>query len=200
VPKSTAVIAPNLGLRFDKPPLALDPRELQDGLNFRVKEGTLQNLNLGWTRFGAFTLDGPVRLITNLFLRDGTEHLVFGTEDNLYRWDEGTDTVKFITPVYATGTVEVAGTAVTGTGTNWDPNLKAGDKMYFGSATQNDPAATWYTILTRNSDTSITLTASAGTVGAGTAYTGRRLFTGDPEAIWTYDTFVNAGGVEDPGL
>lgn len=71
---------------------------------------------------------------------------------------------------YITGTVQVATTAVTGSGTSWQTaRLAVGSRIGFGST---DPTAisTWYEISAIGSNTSITLTASAGTIAAGTAY------------------------------
>jgi hypothetical protein len=69
-----------------------------------------------------------------------------------------------------TGTVAVSGTAVTGTSTLFSTNkVCVGNRIGFGST---DPTAitTWYEISAIGSDTSITLTATAGTVTAGSAY------------------------------
>ena len=70
---------------------------------------------------------------------------------------------------YTTGTVGVSGTAVTGSGTGWSTGLSVGSRIGFGST---DPQAitTWYQISAIGSDTSITLTSSAGTVSSGTSY------------------------------
>lgn len=71
---------------------------------------------------------------------------------------------------YTTGTVGVSGTAVTGSGTGWTTNrVPAGCRIGFGST---DPTAisTWYYISSIASDTSMSLTTNAGTIGAGTAY------------------------------
>lgn len=71
---------------------------------------------------------------------------------------------------YSTGTVQVATTAVTGSGTAFSTSrLAVGSRIGFGST---DPTAisTWYEISAIGSDTSITLTSSAGTIAAGTAY------------------------------
>ena len=73
MPKSTAVVNPNLGLYLDRAPIALNPQMLQDGMNFRVKQGKLQNLNLGWSRFGTFQLNGPTMMIADFKLRSGLE-------------------------------------------------------------------------------------------------------------------------------
>ena len=70
----------------------------------------------------------------------------------------------------STGTVQVAATAVTGTGTAFATNRVAvGARIGFGST---DPSAitTWYRISARGSDTGLTLSTTAGTIAAGTAY------------------------------
>lgn len=190
--KGSSTIAPNLGLFLDRPTVALNSRMLQDGLNFRVKEGKLSNFNMGWGRFSTFTLNGAVLLIDNFFLRGGSEKLIFGTKTDLYVYNTaGSGSVTYINPIYATGTASASGTAVTGSGTNWDPEAKAGDQIHFGAADYHDPTGTWYTIASRTNDTALVLTASAGTVGNG-AYTIRKTFTGDVDDIWITDTFVNS--------
>lgn len=188
----TAIVNPNFGLYFDRPSIAMSGKMLQDGLNFRLKEGKITNLNLGWNRFGTFTLNGAVTLITTFFIRGQDEKLIFGTNTDLYVYNPaGSGSVSYITPRYATGTASASGTAVTGIGTLWNANVKAGDEIHFGSATQNDPNAVWYTIQSRTNDTQLVLTASAGVIGAG-VYTIRKKFTGTINNIWVSDTFVLA--------
>lgn len=71
---------------------------------------------------------------------------------------------------YTTGTVGVSGTAVTGSGTAWNTDrLSVGSRIGFGSTDPNQ-ITTWYAISAIGSDTGITLSSSAGTVSAGTAY------------------------------
>jgi hypothetical protein len=68
---------------------------------------------------------------------------------------------------YSTGTASASGTAVTGTSTAFSASrLAVGSRIGFGST---DPTAisTWFEISAIGSDTGITLTASAGTVGDG---------------------------------
>ena len=68
------------------------------------------------------------------------------------------------------GTVAVAGTAVTGTSTQFQANRPCvGNRIGFGS-TDSDLINTWYEISAIASDTGITLTTSAGTISAGTPY------------------------------
>jgi len=70
---------------------------------------------------------------------------------------------------YTTGTVAVSGTAVTGTSTVWNTGLSVGSRIGFGS-TDPTQITTWYQISAIGSDTSITLTSSAGTISSGTPY------------------------------
>lgn len=92
--------------------------------------------------------------------------------------------------IYSTGTVAVSGTGVTGTGSAWSAATHLGCKIGFGST---NPAAitVWYTISAVGSGTSITLSASAGTIGAGTAHVivgGNGIAGGlaiDDRASWT---------------
>jgi hypothetical protein len=196
------VIKPNLGLYLDRPIQAVPPGGLQDGLNFRVQLGALNNLNLGWTLWAGannLPLNGPVKLIESFVNSAGTIALVVGTLTDLYTYNAAGSKFVYITPIYAAGTASASGTAVTGSSTAWNTtpggsqwaNAKAGDQISFGSATQNLTTATWFTIQSVNSATSITLTTSAGSVGSG-PYTIRRLFTGSFNNPWRTETFVDA--------
>lgn len=78
--------------------------------------------------------------------------------------------IRAVYEKYTTGTVGVSGTAVTGNLTTWSADrMCVGCRIGFGST---DPAqiSTWYEISAVGSDTGITLTTSAGTIGSGTAY------------------------------
>lgn len=83
--------------------------------------------------------------------------------------DRQQDQVLALGNAYITsGTVAVSSATVTGTQTFFTAGM-VGFRIGFGST---DPTAisTWYTILSYSSITSITLSASAGTIGAGSAY------------------------------
>jgi hypothetical protein len=69
---------------------------------------------------------------------------------------------------YTTGTVAVSGAAVTGTGTAFLTQC-VGSRIGFGS-TDPTQITTWYQIQAIASDGALTLTASAGTIAAGTAF------------------------------
>jgi hypothetical protein len=71
---------------------------------------------------------------------------------------------------YTSGTVEVSGASVTGSGTTWDTDgMCAGSRIGFGS-TNSFAITSWYEIASVDSNTSITLTGSVGTITAGTPY------------------------------
>mgnify|MGYP000944224708 CR=1 FL=1 len=71
---------------------------------------------------------------------------------------------------HTTGTVGVSGTAVTGSGTSFiNERIAVGARIGFGT-TDPGSVSTWYVISAISSDTSITLSGSAGTINAGNAY------------------------------
>lgn len=187
--KSTAVVNPNLGLYFDRARVALHPRMLSSGNNFRVKEGKLTNLNLGWNRFGTFQLNGPVTLIQNFIKRDGTESLIFATLRDIYKYVNST-TVTYLSPRYETGTVSRSGNTVTGAG-GADfvaAGIKIGDQISFGTSGVISTSAVWDTIMGAGA----TLTTAGSSTIANGPYTIRKAFTGAIANIWQTAIFVNA--------
>lgn len=200
MPRTTdqSVFRANLGLFLDRPALSIPTRGLKAGNNFRIRDGELSNLNMGWELFGSFNaLNGPVLLIDQFFFRSGGQKLIFGTTKDLYEYVEASGLVLLLTPRYETGTANPTnGSAVVTGGTAWDTNLKVGDQMFFGSTGQRDPDATgnggWYTILTVDSATQVTLTANYTGTGGAQAYTARKLFSGDSFDIWDAETFFDA--------
>ncbi len=175
-----------------------------DCLNVRVKNGIISNLNIGWERFDAYTLNGPVTLIDNFFLRAGTQILIYGTPKDLYQYDEVAATVAFITPITTTGTVEIGAgdlSEVVGTGTTWDTaganRLKINDEIYVGTAGETDPDATlnggWRRVTAVTDDTHVDVTpAFSGAIAASTVYTARKTFVGTIFDYWRTQTFPKA--------
>lgn len=101
---------------------------------------------------------------TNTYTAIGWIVLTFPTTGNV-----SPRGIKAILTNYTTGTISVSGTAVTGSGTAWLTGLSVGSRIGFGSTDPN-AITTWYQISAIGSDTSITLTSSAGTISAGTPY------------------------------
>lgn len=192
----SAVIQPNYGLYYDRPEIAIPPKGLADGMNFRIKNGQISTLNLGWAPLSptnAWTLDGPVMAIISFIPRNATESVLFLTPKTLYKYDSTTDDGFKLNPIYATGTVAVSGTAVTGVGTLWTANAKPGDQITFGTAVGKSAKLTWFTVLSVTDNTHLVLTATAGTIGAGAAYTLSKAFQGTKHNLWDYDIFTLDG-------
>lgn len=187
-----AVASPNYGLYLNVPPISIPSKGLKDGYNFRVKNGVLSNLNLGWELFypAGVNLGGAILAIANFFPRELPEKLLFFTPTDILVHNPSSNRPEFLTPLYDTGTASALGTAVTGVGTNWDPDIDAGDFIHFGDANYiTSDTAEWFEIATVNNDTSITLTATAGTVVDG-PYTIRKVFNGNVADQWSVETFV----------
>jgi len=188
------------GLYLGMPNSRRPPFSFKDCLNVRIKNARTMFENMGWAPFpnsdDALNLDNkPALLISDFVLRDGTEETVFGNTTDLFVFDSINNELDYITPRYETGTISVndASTSVTGSGTSWATEAKAGDFISFGATGVTDPAATWYEIDSVGSDTSITLAAAySGSNLAGEPYTIRQTFTGDITNFWFTETFYNA--------
>ena len=198
--KSRAVHAPNLGLYLGVPPLHVPPRGLLDCLNVRINNGAIDKGSLGWGAFPAegagINLDNKPVLLIELFTPRATpSKLIFGNTTDLFVYNEGTEDVSYLTPRYQTGTISITnGTAiVTGVGTLWSANLKAGDFMHLGAADEIDPAVVWYEIDSVDSNTQVTLTTNfAETTLAAQPYTARQTLTGDIRTPFFTETFLDA--------
>lgn len=195
--KSTAVTLPNLGLFLNVPPLNVPARGLLDGYNFRIEDGRVSNINLGWTRLGEFVLNGPVIYFDFFFVDGVNERDVFFTPTDAYSYNPTDDSVVFITPAYTEGTAAATGTAVTaGGGADWT-DIKAGDFISFGDAQENDPEADWYEITGANASTITLKTPGVPSPVSAGAYTIRRTFVGKVQDRWSSDVFPQAGGNDD---
>lgn len=190
MPKKPAfkpVIQPSFGLIYDRPELAIPPRGLVDGLNFRLVDGSISTGNLGWSRFlPDYTFNGPVMLIASFPPHDQQEFLIIATPTDIYAFDSTNEDVRFLTPTYTTGTVTASGTTVTGAGTAWLSNVQIGDEITAGAS--DDPNAIWVKITAVNSDTSLDL--DGGFPGPDGTYTIRTLFNGTPRDAWDWTVFV----------
>jgi len=177
------VLEVNRGLFFDRPFSKIPKGGLISCNNVRIAEGKIIRDNLGWEKFFSTgqLLDGPVNLIDNFFESGGTQFLIFGTSKSLYRYDQGGNKARYINPVYDTGTMtsSTASAVVTGVGTLWNTtvagrkNVKVGDKMFLGTAAEDDPTLADFAniVLTVDSDTQVTLTANATVTLSAQPYT-----------------------------
>lgn len=197
------VLSPNLGVYYDRPPLAIPARGLKDARNVRLRNGRIVRDNMGWAPFPSadapLNLGGdPVTGINNFTPRSGGQFLLLCTTRDIYLFNESTSTVSFLTPRYATGTVSVTnGSAtVTGSGTSWSSTVRVGDFLHVGDSAQQDPEEPWYEVLRVDSDTEITLTANyAEATASGADYTIRKVFSGSIFDAWEFEYFPAATGV-----
>ncbi len=193
MPRDTAVLSPNLGLYLGRSPLTVPARGLSDGMNFRIDEGRLTNISLGWVKYSQINFQAPVTLIDTFFIRGGQQRQIIGTTRDLFNYSPESDTAEYINPIYNVGTVDVTAEDVTiDTGTpDWlDEGVKPGDFISFGADDETDPGATWYEI-DDVTNTTLTLTGvGVPTPLAAQEYTIRRTFTGEVNSVWSTATFV----------
>lgn len=197
--KSTAVVAPNLGVYLDRPKLALSDRMLENCKNVRIKNGKIIRDNLGWSKFITQSLTDPVTLIDEHFLSTGGVILIFGTTKNLYQYSTTNEDVTYINPICGTGTVlaTMSSTSLVGSATGWasaltSAGVKSGYEVHIGVTSMVSVDARWYEIAAFVSNGEVTLTSafSAATV-SGASYTMRQTYTGDVFDAWQTDTFPN---------
>lgn len=189
------VLNPNLGLFLGRAAVTIPDRGLLDCNNVRIRDGMITSEGVGYSLLFSTPIGLPVTMIFDFSTSLGVSTTVFGTQSDLLRYDEVGNVPLYITPRYTTGTVTTTNglATVTGSGTSWLANLKPGDKIHFGSSSQNSVAATWYTILSVGSNTTLTLTAPFTGVGAaGVAYTARKLLTAPELHVWSADVFPDA--------
>jgi hypothetical protein len=195
-----SVAAPDMGLYLDRPPLLIPERALRDCLNVRIKNKMIERRNIGYGPFPDGTetpinLDGkPVIMIDNFFPRAGGQFLLFANTTDIFEYLEGPEEVRYLTPRYEVGTVSVTNgsSTVTGSGTSWTGNLKAGDFIHVGATGERTQTAVWYEIAEVVSDTELTLTENYNeTTESGEDYTARMAFTATMEDYWEKEVFFD---------
>ena len=191
---------PNLGLYLGRSALEIPDRGMADCKNVRIRDRKISNSNMGYEKHFALSLGNQCLLIDDFVQTSGAAITIFGTKSDLFEYDSVSDEPKYITPRYNTGDASIATstTTVTGAGgadfTAGTPdNVKAGDFIHFGSATQIDVDAIWYEIASVTDPTHLELVVvlAQGTQ-TNVAYTVRKIFTVDDSAIWVADVFPDA--------
>lgn len=196
------------GLFLNRPNTGVPASALEDGYNFRIRNGVLHNANIGWIPFFAWNLNSPVTLIDGFFPRDGGEHLIFGTTDDLFVYDVVTSTPLLLTP-YKTNTS--AGFTISksdsvtltadGSGNFITAGFKVGDRITVGGPTHPTrslaPVVPWHKVI---AVTATTLTVDypfAEGVATAQAWTSRHSFQGSLSSQWDTETFINASDGND---
>jgi len=186
---------PNKGIDLSKPEQFLLAQFSPYSRNMEFYNELMQG-RLGLTKFDPAVLSGPVLRTEQYFKNDGSYYEMILTTKDIYKYDFSNSRFDILTPIYSTGTIEVqAGspTIVRGTGTSWTVNnVKAGDFIRLSSGATYTTAQTWYEVLSVNVGTQqITLTASAPTTAAGTAYALRQTYSGTTTDIWDAQQFLD---------
>jgi hypothetical protein len=203
MPEESRQFSGHLGIFLDRPIHQLPKGGLADARNCRVREGRVERRAMGWSPFFDIVLDGPPLLIDEFVLRTGVRLSIFGTARDLYLMDSTNGALDYLAPRYVTGSVSVVNgnTTVTGVGTAFLANVKAGDQLIVGAANVTDPSALpgWVEILSVTDDTHLELAEPYPFITApGQLYTIRKCFTGTRLDIWSTAVFYDAdpGGVD----
>jgi hypothetical protein len=170
-------------------------------LNSKTMQGTSRK-RYGYTNHNTST--GAPGNIGRFTVRKNTSATYPNTDFNFYLttanfcqdWQSSEggktdDTFKYINPTYTTGTItDITGTTVTGSGTTWTTNVKAGDYFIMNNDHTADvePDANWIEVASVTDDTHLELN-SAYTIN-GTAYKIRQVFGGPPAGIDTWSWCV----------
>lgn len=164
---------------------------LQQGENIIFKDGVVQQRS-GIVNFPSSSLPFPDK-ITGISLYNKLKVLdrilLIFTEKDIYYYDKPSGKFKYITRIYATGTVTTSGTGyrtvtvTTGTFLNASWTKQRIYEISFDSVDPNQ-CTTWYNVLSVDSGTVLTLNEDAVSK-TGSAYCLRLCYSGDLDNIWS---------------
>ncbi|HDP36656.1 MAG TPA: hypothetical protein ENN27_02115 [Candidatus Atribacteria bacterium] len=189
-----AILSPNLmGLKQDYPAVLLRDAWLPDCKDIFFQNGTIQKYK---KRLLEFDYQFPDKILNiEYYFKESANQwwsVYFTRRDIAYR-DIPNKRFVFINKKYDTGTITVTNNSkiVTGSGTSWNTNAKAGDFIALKDADNTMHSnLVWYEIDTVDSDTQITLkVAYEGATETGKTYFIRKTFTGTDFDYWSITTF-----------
>ena len=188
--KSFAIFSPILGLREDVPSILMKEAYTPDCQDVIWQDGEVHRIR---KRLLEFTYQFPDKILNlEYYLKPSTDEwwfLIFTKRDIAYR-DIVNDRFVFINKLYTTGTITIEATnlkKVTGTGTAFSTNTKAGDFFKIGAeAVHTD--STWYEVDSVESDTVLYLKTDATAV-TDSAYVIRQTFSGSDFDYWSVIVF-----------
>ena len=189
--KKYPIFLPNKGQVLNKPQEFLNDQVSACSRNMEFFNEFLKGRG-GLSKFSSTALSGRILHIANLKLFNGSEFVIFCTPKDIYSYDFANSRFDILNILYNTGTITIAGgtpTIVTGSGTLWEANLKAGDYIKIGAGNVHT-GATWYEIESVDSNTQLTLTSSAATC-TDSAYVARKTFTGSTTHYWASEPFID---------
>lgn len=196
--QSQGVMSPNMGLFLDRPPLLVPDGGLRDCRNIRVRDGRIERRSMGWGPFptdeDALILPHPITGFYTFVTREQIRHLLIATTTDILEYVEATEEALFLTPRYEEGTVSTTedSPTITGSGTEWEDNVKIGDYIRVGSTGMRDSQADWPRIIDVVSDTELTIDSDFPFTSSDEEYTIRQTFTGGLLHPWFFETFIAA--------
>lgn len=189
-PEIHPIFLPNKGQVLDVPEEFLLDSLSPYSRNMEYFNELLQS-RLGLDEFDPEALSGEVLTQFRFEKANNDTFNLFFTPKDIYSYDFSNSRYDFLNRTYTTGTIAISTTTVTGTGTTWSTNVAAGDYIKVGSGSIHT-GSTWYQIASVDSNTQLTLSTSAGTVGAGSAYVIRKIFTGSNTNFWSVTKFTDS--------
>ncbi len=189
MPRKTFSISPlALGINSSSPELNTNQLFSPRVVNARVDQKSIRNR---WGYSIDRTLDGPVYNVVLFQKYDGTRHTIYLTDTDICS-RESAGTWSFKTEAVATVSVTSmngAKTVITASGGGFTASgVAAGDKFIITAdlTATSEPDANWATVLSRDSDTQITLTAAyTGSTDTG-ACTLRKVYSIPTNERWSY--------------
>lgn len=197
----------NLGVYLDRSPNDIPDGGLSAAHNCRVRNGAVTNEAMGWVEFpdeaNGINLDGrPVLLITRFVASGGGQAQILGNDRDLFRYRDTTKLLEYITPVFTgtDATTDGIGVTVTIVGAGFTAtDIRVGDQLFLGSDTENDPAETWFRIVSVDVGGQTVDVDSVPPAHANVAWTSRKVFTAEvaptddsAAQIWSDENFPNA--------
>ncbi len=188
--KPYAIISPTMGLKEDYPSILLKEAWTPDCSNVIFEKGEVHRAKMRLREFSYHFPDNINGI--DQFWKDSSDEwwlIVMTKRDIAYR-DKVNDRFVFLNKLYTEGTItilEETPKVVTGNGTAWEENLKAGDFIKIGAGNIHT-GSDWYEIASVDSDTQLTLVSDADAC-SGSAYVARKTFNGYENDYWQFVTF-----------
>lgn len=188
------VMSPVSGVTLDTPEQFLEANySVAGSQNMEFFDGLLRS-RLGLVKLLTDSLGSAVMRLDVFTTLDRAKYFMACTTTDIFELDLAAMKPLYRTPVYTTSTVTVTnGSAiVTGVGTTW-AGVAPGDRFRLGTVNAGAFASqVWYTVLTKDSNTQITLTSNyAQANAAGQPYTIRLVFTGGATDYWDSCEFTD---------
>jgi hypothetical protein len=203
------IFLPNQGVVVTKPEELLLSNFSPYSRNVEFWNERLQGRG-GLSKFDNAALPDKIMLAEQFWRFDGTWDLVVFTKRDICAYDFGNTRYDYLTPQYTTGTITIAGGALTTVegagGCDWvAAGIKEGDFIKIGSGGAHS-GSTWYEI-DSVTDVDTLVLKTDGATCTGSAYIIRKTFSGAATDFWDAETFqdsalgsvlISTNGIDTP--